>query len=391
MKHHAITYIIVYCFFIGFMGQIPAFAPPASSGKAKRSLRHIKSAISKTKKEIKRLSSKETQRQSRIQSLQSASKSLQKKAGVLAERLTVLHDSTAELQNRALQLSSQEKIVRKTIFTLARAYPLPYMQANIMAYNPRYTAQKKAITAHISALDNQRKKIHSHYDSVKAETEKLDSLAGTNEIELYLTTDQQSRLEQAIAENSRQLTAVQKNRELLEKELQKKIQSAQKIVAFIRQSAAKERSQRQQSHNRRSDASMKQSSTLAPRSTFMYPLPSRSLLRRYGSYKNESSGVILQNPGIDFKAKPGTRVVSSAEGIVSLVYNLSGYNTVIIVEHSQGIRTVYGNLFRTYVRKGDNVQKGQPLGITGETIDGAYLHFEVWRGSNNVNPLGLLR
>ncbi|MFN5310791.1 MAG: murein hydrolase activator EnvC family protein, partial [Candidatus Kapaibacterium sp.] len=100
----------------------------------------------------------------------------------------------------------------------------------------------------------------------------------------------------------------------------------------------------------------------------MYQLSSRSLLRRYGSYKNESSGVILQNPGIDFKAKPGTRVVSSAEGIVSLVYNVSGYNTVIIVEHSQGIRTVYGNLFRTYVRKGDNVQKGQPLGITGETI-----------------------
>ena len=390
MKHHAITYIIVYCFFIGFMGQIPAFAPPASSGKAKRSLRHIKSAISKTKKEIKRLSSKETQRQSRIQSLQSASKSLQKKAGVLAERLTVLHDSTAELQNRALQLSSQEKIVRKTIFTLARAYPLPYMQANIMAYNPRYTAQKKAIIAHISALDNQRKKIHSHYDSVKAETEKLDSLAGTNEIELYLTTDQQSRLEQAIADNARQLTAVQKNRELLEKELQKKIQSVQKIVDFIRQSAAKERAQQQQ-RNRRSAASVTQSSTLAPRSSFMYPLPSLSLLRRYGSYKNESSGVILQNPGIDFKAKPGTRVVSSAEGIVSLVYNLSGYNTVIIVEHSQGIRTVYGNLFRTYVRKGDTVKKGQPLGITGETIDGAYLHFEVWRGSNNVNPLGLLR
>jgi murein DD-endopeptidase MepM/ murein hydrolase activator NlpD len=74
----------------------------------------------------------------------------------------------------------------------------------------------------------------------------------------------------------------------------------------------------------------------------MYQLSSRSLLRRYGSYKNESSGVILQNPGIDFKAKPGTSVVSSAEGIVSLVYNVSGYNTVIIVEHSQGIRTVYG-------------------------------------------------
>lgn len=386
MKQSAITYFLVCCVCIGMSGYIYALAP-ASSGKAKRSLRQIKSAISKTKKEISRLNSKETQRQSRIQTLQSASISLQKKAGVLAERLTVLHDSTAELQNRAQRLSSQEKTIRKTQWILAKSYPLPYVRANTMSYNPRYTAQKKSIIATITALEEQRKKIRNDYDSIKAESEKLDSLAGTNEIELYLTTDQKSRLEQAITEHARQLNIVQKNRQLLEKELQNKIRSARKIVAFIRQSAEKAKQTQKQRQIRPEQGS----STLSTRTAFMYPLSSRSVLRRYGSYKNESSGVILQNPGIDFKAKPGTRVVSAASGTVSLVYNLSGYNTVVIVEHSQGIRTVYGNLFRTHVRKGDNVQKGQPLGITGETIDGAYLHFEVWRGSNNVNPLGLLR
>jgi murein DD-endopeptidase MepM/ murein hydrolase activator NlpD len=66
-------------------------------------------------------------------------------------------------------------------------------------------------------------------------------------------------------------------------------------------------------------------------------------------------------------------------------------NTVVIIDHGQGIRTVYGNLDRASVRKGDRVTAGQPIGSSGESLSGAFVHFEVWRGAERLDPSFIVR
>jgi murein DD-endopeptidase MepM/ murein hydrolase activator NlpD len=74
-----------------------------------------------------------------------------------------------------------------------------------------------------------------------------------------------------------------------------------------------------------------------------------------------------------------------------------GYGNCVIIDHRNGLWTVYGHFSRLYVSQGQTVYQGQALGIEGTTGNstGPHLHFEVRVGSNlynnAVNPLRYLR
>ncbi|MBK7034100.1 MAG: M23 family metallopeptidase [Ignavibacteria bacterium] len=70
---------------------------------------------------------------------------------------------------------------------------------------------------------------------------------------------------------------------------------------------------------------------------------------------------------------------------------LSGYGSLVIVDHGNGFRTVYANLATVSVKSGSSVQSGTVVGSSGENIDGKLVHFEVWYGRERQNPLTYLR
>jgi murein DD-endopeptidase MepM/ murein hydrolase activator NlpD len=80
-------------------------------------------------------------------------------------------------------------------------------------------------------------------------------------------------------------------------------------------------------------------------------------------------------------------VVASEDGVVSLVSWLPSYGTIVIVEHREGYRTVYGNLVGAAVSRGASVDAGQRIGTNG----GSSVHFEIWRGQTRLNPATVLR
>ncbi|MCF6410207.1 murein hydrolase activator EnvC family protein [Pseudalkalibacillus salsuginis] len=103
------------------------------------------------------------------------------------------------------------------------------------------------------------------------------------------------------------------------------------------------------------------------------------------------------HPGIDI-AKGGTvPIVASASGTVIKSYYSSSYGNVIFIAHylnGQTYTTVNAHLRDRYVGNGSSVQKGQKIGIMGNTgrSTGQHLHFEIHKGqwnsskSNAVNP-----
>ncbi len=389
MFRFRILFVCITLISLSFYSDSFIIQAKGDSKKAKRSLHQIKKAIKTTKNELARLKKNEQVRKNRLKNLQSESKNLQHKAGQLASRLSLLHDSTTQLSNAAQQLFVKDSIMRTNLMSLAKYYARHNNTVSPDRYEARTIARSIAMKSTFQTIVEQRKVVQSDYQNIVAEALKLDSLTGNNEIELFLTTEQKSRLDKEISANSGQLAEIRKNKVLMEKELREKERSAGKIADLLKQ-LAREQKKKSKKINLQPKHEKNQNSVVN-KGNFRYPLESTRILRNYGIYKNDKSGVILQNPGVDFSAKTGTRALCSSDGVVSLVYTLSGYNTIVIVEHTNGIRTVYGNLFKTYVRKGDNIQKGQPVGITGETIDGEYLHFEVWRGTKNVNPMGVLR
>lgn len=74
----------------------------------------------------------------------------------------------------------------------------------------------------------------------------------------------------------------------------------------------------------------------------------------------------------------------------------NGYGCVIIIDHGNGLKTLYGHHARLLVSPGDQVETGQTIGLMGNTgnvrgVTGIHVHFEVIVNGARVNPLGYVR
>lgn len=99
------------------------------------------------------------------------------------------------------------------------------------------------------------------------------------------------------------------------------------------------------------------------------------------------------HPGIDIAVDVGTPVASAADGRVIVAGWVSGYGNYVAVDHGNGLSTGYGHLSQIYVAVGQNVQRGQALGASGNTgrSTGPHLIFEVRRNGTPVDPTPYLQ
>lgn len=94
------------------------------------------------------------------------------------------------------------------------------------------------------------------------------------------------------------------------------------------------------------------------------------------------------HPGIDIRAPIGTPVVAAGAGRVVFAGTMSGYGTLLVVDHGEGVSTLYGHLSATYVAEGRAVRRGEVIGAVGRSgrTTGAHLHYEVRIGWDPVDP-----
>jgi len=69
-----------------------------------------------------------------------------------------------------------------------------------------------------------------------------------------------------------------------------------------------------------------------------------------------------------------------------------GYGRCIVIDHGNGIQTLYAHLQTYYVKVGQSVARGQPIGSRGNTGNstGPHLHFEVLQNGVARNPMAFL-
>lgn len=96
--------------------------------------------------------------------------------------------------------------------------------------------------------------------------------------------------------------------------------------------------------------------------------------------------------GIDIGAPRGTPVGAAAAGTVTFVGWSGGYGNTVIIDHGNGLRTLYAHLSGFNVSPGAYVQRGQIIGFVGATgrATGYHLHFEVHVNGVAQNPLNFL-
>jgi murein DD-endopeptidase MepM/ murein hydrolase activator NlpD len=93
--------------------------------------------------------------------------------------------------------------------------------------------------------------------------------------------------------------------------------------------------------------------------------------------------------GLDFAAPKGTPIVAPAAGIVAAVGNYFFNGNNVIIDHGQGLVSMYSHLTRTYVKEGQKLQQGTKVGTVGATgrVTGPHLHWTVILNNARVDPL----
>ncbi|MEH2136140.1 murein hydrolase activator EnvC family protein [Nostoc sp.] len=96
--------------------------------------------------------------------------------------------------------------------------------------------------------------------------------------------------------------------------------------------------------------------------------------------------------GLDFAASYGSKIRAADSGRVIFAGWYGGYGRAIIIDHGNGMTTLYGHTSELYVSEGQAVERGQAIGAVGSTgfSTGPHLHFEVRRNGTPVDPANYL-
>ena len=114
-----------------------------------------------------------------------------------------------------------------------------------------------------------------------------------------------------------------------------------------------------------------------------YPLANIRVTQEYGrtAFAQRAYGSKFHG-GIDLAARIGTPVMASDSGTVIAVGNNGRlqYGRYVLVAHDNNLVTLYSHLSRQIVSKGQNVERGQVIGYSGNTgySTGPHLHFTVY-------------
>jgi len=135
----------------------------------------------------------------------------------------------------------------------------------------------------------------------------------------------------------------------------------------------------------------------------LWPIPHATVSQGFGptayAFEAAYAGFPHFHTGIDLAVPFGTPVFAAADGVVVLARPMTdtagalvGYGNYVIIQHDAGLKTLYGHLLTIGVKEGDQVKRGQLLGLVGSTGNstGPHTHFEVRIDNSPVDPMQML-
>ncbi|MFN4173053.1 MAG: peptidoglycan DD-metalloendopeptidase family protein [Pseudorhodobacter sp.] len=120
--------------------------------------------------------------------------------------------------------------------------------------------------------------------------------------------------------------------------------------------------------------------TQASSARFAMPVEGR-IIREYAKGRNE---------GIDIAANAGTPVRAAGDGTVAAITRDTNQIPIMVIRHSDNLLTVYAGIDGLTVAKGATVKRGQTIAVVRQA-NPAFLHFEVRRGVDSVDPMTMLQ
>lgn len=129
----------------------------------------------------------------------------------------------------------------------------------------------------------------------------------------------------------------------------------------------------------------------AKANTLLMPV-SGTITSRFGYRTHPITGKYAMHGGLDIGAAYGTPISAAMAGVVKTVAQSNSYGLYVIINHQNGLETLYGHCSGIDVKEGDTVARGAQIARVGSTgiSTGPHVHFEVRVQGVKLNPEWLL-
>ncbi len=117
------------------------------------------------------------------------------------------------------------------------------------------------------------------------------------------------------------------------------------------------------------------------------------LTSRFGWRSDPINGERAYHRGLDIRGRRGSDVKATAAGTVIRQRYDKGDGHFILLDHGNGFRTKFAHLQKSLVKKGDQVIRGQVIGLVGNSgrSTGPHVHYEIHYDDKIVNPTRFVR
>jgi len=121
---------------------------------------------------------------------------------------------------------------------------------------------------------------------------------------------------------------------------------------------------------------------------FLWPVDGGAFMRPFGEKRRHHT-----HAGVDIRGSRGQDILAARDGVVAFCGRTkTGYGTMVVLDHGDGVQTLYAHAQRILVTSGEAVRRGQPIALVGRTGNATteHCHFEIRLENRAVDPMAYL-
>lgn len=283
--------------------------------------------------------------------------------------------NTVVLATAEKRLAAQNLILNKRIRDIYQNGQLSYLDVLLGAndFND-FTSRADILQRLINSDLKLVLKVKAERELILQTKTQLDNDQASIQVLKLAVEEKKRTIELSKKEKESLLASAVNDRDISEKAYQELVKTSLRIEQMIR--------------NNQSSYSGSRGGTGA----MIWPTDATAITSPFGSRTHPIFGSTRFHSGIDIGADYGDSVHAADGGVVISAGWLGGYGKAVIIDHGNGISSLYGHNSELLVSEGQSVRKGQVISRVGSTGDstGPHLHFEVRQNGSPVNPMGYL-
>lgn len=352
----------------------------------------LQSGMTDVKKILKSLESSKANLKDYVEKLDSNLNSIQEKLdklnALIDEKTKEITETKAELVKAEAKEKEQYETMKKRIQFMYERGDVVYIEMllsaksfgeflnkneyiqKLSAYDRKmlqeYQETKEAIDQYKEELEDEQKTLEEAKENAKAEEASMETLISAKEQEIgYYEADIS-------------------NKSQLVKEYEAEIAAQTASIAALEKAVAEEKERLKAANEavQRYDGGK-----------FTWPAPSYTKISDdYGYRIHPILGVKQFHNGVDMAAPSGTPILAAYDGTVVQASYSNTMGNYIMIDHGDGLYTIYMHASALGVSKGESVTKGQKIGAVGSTgrSTGPHLHFSVRLNGSYMSPWNYL-